>query len=540
MKIKNLSLFFGSQEIFNDINLEIPENEKIGIVGVNGAGKSTFFKLIMGKIEADEGAIIINKNYNIDYIPQVIEDEIDNLSIDVFSYIESGRPIKSLEKELHDLYENIGQEKNESKQKNLFKKVDKIEHKLKNYNYYNAEEDLLNIIYGMSIDDKILNSKISEISGGQKSKITFARLLYSNPDIMLLDEPTNHLDEATKNYVTNYLKNYKGSLFVISHDLVFLNEITTKILFIDKRNKKMELYDGNYDRFFKLHKEKEENLNKIIESQNKEEKKLEKFINKYSSSTGKRKRVVQDREKKLEKLILNKIENNPKQKQIKIDINIEKESSVIPLKVKNLYFKYDKNYIIHNLSFEINRGEKFLIVGPNGVGKTTLLKLIVNKLKENSGKIKFGTKVKIAYYAQEHEMLNKNKNILENFQDINISDKKLRNFLGRFLFYNDDVYKKIFNLSPGERARVSLAKIALSGANFLVLDEPTNHLDPETQKIIAQTFKDYKGTMLVVSHNPEFVDNLKVERLLILPSGKIHFYNIKTIEKYENINNLKK
>lgn len=540
MKIKNLSLFFGSQEIFNDINLEIPENEKIGIVGVNGAGKSTFFKLIMGKIEADEGAIIINKNYNIDYIPQVIEDEIDNLSIDVFSYIESGRPIKSLEKELHDLYENIGQEKNESKQKNLFKKVDKIEHKLKNYNYYNAEEDLLNIIYGMSIDDKILNSKISEISGGQKSKITFARLLYSNPDIMLLDEPTNHLDEATKNYVTNYLKNYKGSLFVISHDLVFLNEITTKILFIDKRNKKMELYDGNYDRFFKLHKEKEENLNKIIESQNKEEKKLEKFINKYSSSTGKRKRVVQDREKKLEKLILNKIENNPKQKQIKIDINIEKESSVIPLKVKNLYFKYDKNYIIHNLSFEINRGEKFLIVGPNGVGKTTLLKLIVNKLKENSGEIKFGTKVKIAYYAQEHEMLNKNQNILENFQDINISDKKLRNFLGRFLFYNDDVYKKIFNLSPGERARVSLAKIALSGANFLVLDEPTNHLDPETQKIIAQTFKDYKGTMLVVSHNPEFVDNLKVERLLILPSGKIHFYNIKTIEKYENINNLKK
>ena len=536
MKIKNLSLSFGVHEIFKNVNLDIPENEKVGIVGVNGAGKSTFFKLIMNKLQADEGKIIINQDYNIDLIPQVLEDEINDLSIDVFSYLESGRPIKELENNLQKLYEDIGIEKNDFKQKSLFKKVDKIEQRLNYYRHYQAEEDLLKIIYGMKIDDNLLNSKLSEISGGQKSKITFARLLYSNPDIMLLDEPTNHLDEDTKIFVTNYLKNYKGSLYIISHDIEFLNEITTKILFIDKIPKNMELFDGNYDRFLKLNNEKEKNLSRLIEIEEEKERKLQSFIDKYSSSSGKRKRVVQDREKKLEKLLNNKIEVIRPLKQVKIDVEIETKSSIIPLKIKNLYFKYDKNYIIHNLSFEIERGEKFLVVGQNGVGKSTLLKLIVDKLKPNSGEILLGTKVKIAYYAQEHELLEKNKTIFENFNDVDITDKKLRSFLGRFLFFEDDIYKKVSTLSPGERARVALAKISLSKANLLILDEPTNHLDKDTQKIIAETFKDYKGTMLVVSHNPEFVDNLGIERVLLLPSGKIYFYDRKIVKKYEKIN----
>ncbi len=405
----------------------------------------------------------------------------------------------------------------------------------KNY-YLEAEEDLLKIVYGMKIDDTLLNSKLSDLSGGQKSKITFARLLYASPEIMLLDEPTNHLDEDTKAFVTNYLKEYKGSLYVISHDIEFLNEITTKILFIDKRTKKMELFDGNYNKFIKVHNEREKTLNRLIEIEAEKEKKLQSFIDKYSSSSGKRKRVVQDREKKLEKLKREKIEVIKTQKQVKVDMDIENESSIIPIKAKNLYFKYDKNYIIHNLSFEIERGEKFLIVGQNGVGKSTLLKLIVKNLEPNRGEINYGTKVKLAYYAQEHEILEKNKTIFENFNDVDITDKKLRSFLGRFLFFEDDIYKKVSTLSPGERARVALAKISLSKANLLILDEPTNHLDKDTQKIIAETFKDYKGTMLVVSHNPEFVDNLGIERVLLLPSGKIYFYDRKIVEKYEKIN----
>ena len=272
MKIKNLSLSFGVHEIFKNVNLDIPENEKVGIVGVNGAGKSTFFKLIMKRLEPDEGKIIIKEDYNIDLIPQVLEDEVSDLSIDVFSYLESGRPIKKLEADLQKTYEDIAKEQSENKQKLLFKKVDKIEQKLQFYRYLEAEEDLLKIVYGMKIDDTLLNSKLSDLSGGQKSKITFARLLYASPEIMLLDEPTNHLDEDTKVFVTNYLKEYKGSLYVISHDIEFLNEITTKILFIDKRTKKMELFDGNYNKFIKVHNEREKTLNRLIEIEAEKEK----------------------------------------------------------------------------------------------------------------------------------------------------------------------------------------------------------------------------------------------------------------------------
>ena len=254
--------------------------EKVGIVGVNGAGKSTFFKVIMKRLDIDEGKIIIKEGYNIDLIPQVLEDEVDDLSIDVFSYLESGRPIKELEEALQNTYNEIAQEESEKKQKLLFKKVDKIEQKLQFYRYLEAEEDLLKIIYGMKIDDKLLSSKLSDISVGQKSKITFARVLYSSPQIMLLDEPTNHLDEDTKTFVTNYLKNYNGSVYVISHDIDFLNEITTKTLFIDKRTKKIELFDGNYDNFIKLHKEREKTLNRLIEKEQEEEKKLKNFIDK--------------------------------------------------------------------------------------------------------------------------------------------------------------------------------------------------------------------------------------------------------------------
>ena len=204
MKIKNLSLSFGVHEVFKNVDLDIPEDEKVGIVGVNGAGKSTFFKVIMKRLDIDEGKIIIKEGYNIDLIPQVLEDEVDDLSIDVFSYLESGRPIKELEEDLQNTYNEIANEESEKKQKLLFKKVDKIEQKLQFYRYLEAEEDLLKIIYGMKIDDKLLSSKLSDISGGQKSKITFARVLYSSPQIMLLDEPTNHLDEDTKKFVTNY------------------------------------------------------------------------------------------------------------------------------------------------------------------------------------------------------------------------------------------------------------------------------------------------------------------------------------------------
>lgn len=539
MNIKDLSMSFGMQQLFNNINIKINDDEKVGVVGVNGAGKTTLFKIMLGKENADTGKIEFKNNSRVEWLPQVIDDELPSQDITTLEFLLSARPIQQLNIELQQCYEGLSKPNSEEIQKKIFYKIDRIQEQLDYWEQYTAETTLLKIISGMKIDDELLDKKITELSGGQKSKIAFAKLLYSKPEIILLDEPTNHLDKETKDYVINYLKNYKGSVYIISHDIDFLNEITTKTLFLDKVRKTFELYDGNYDSFLKLHSEHEKAILRQAEIQQQEVDKLKNFIDKYSSSSGKRKRMVQDREKKLEKLLKEKIDISPAQKEAKIEINMERESSKIPLKVNNISFSYDKEAdvnIIDNLSFELKRGEKFLIVGKNGVGKSTLLKLIVGQLKPDKGSIEIGNKTDIGYYAQEHELLDNAKSILENFKEFNISDSKLRSVLGRFLFTGDDVFKQVSVLSPGERSRVALAKLSLAGTNFLILDEPTNHLDPQTQKIIADTFKYFEGTMLVVSHNPWFVDNLGIERTLVMPDGNISYYKSEEVEYYSNLN----
>ncbi len=535
MIIKNLSLSFGTQIIFEDINMHIPTTGKIGVVGVNGAGKTTLFKLIKKEILPDKGEIIYGNNDRIELLPQVISDEISSLDITVLAFILSGRPINELELKMQNLYDELAIS-NGSEQKGILNKINKVQQKLDYFDYYEADSILLKIIEGMNISYELLDKKLSEISGGQKSKIAFAKLLYSKPEILLLDEPTNHLDKDTKEYVINYLKSYKGSIFVISHDIDFLNQVTDKTLYIDKRTHKMSLYNGNYDIFKKLKEIQEETLIRQAEIQQREEKKLRSIIDKYATASGKRKKMAQDREKKLEKLLDKKIELVPNQKQMNLEMTFKRDSSNIPIKIKNLSFKYDKNSsknVIDNLTLDIYKGEKFLIVGQNGAGKSTLIKLIVGKLVPDSGVIEIGSKTDIGYYAQEHELLDNSKTILENFSDIDIDTKKLRSVLGRFLFYDDDVFKSVGILSPGERSRVALAKLSVKGSNLLLLDEPTNHLDPETQKIIASTFKTFKGTMLVVSHNPEFVNNLGIERVLVLPQGKISYYDKNILDYFQ-------
>lgn len=539
MFIKNLSISFGMQELFKNINLHIEKREKVGIIGVNGAGKTTFLKIIMGIIEPDEGEIIVENGLRIALLPQIIDDEIPSMDITVFDFLLLGRPIDELNQKLQSVYKKIAAEQDPIKQKKYFNEIDSLTKMLEYWEHYNAESTLLKIINGMNIPSSLLDQKLNTLSGGQKSKVAFARLLYSNPELILLDEPTNHLDNESKEYVINYLKNCKSSVFVISHDIDFLNKVTTKTLLIDKRTKSFILYDGNYDNFKKLSEEHEKVVARQSEIQQMEEEKLRTFIDKYASSSGKRKKMVQDREKKLERLLKDKIEISPILKKANIEMTVSRESTNTPLKIQGLCFKYDKNApqnILDNLTFSLDKGEKFLIVGKNGVGKSTLLKLIIGQLTPDNGEIELGSKTDIGYYAQEHELLDNEKNILENFSDVNISKKELRRVLDRFLFYGDDIFKKISILSPGERSRIALAKLSLSGANFLVLDEPTNHLDPDTQAIIAETFKTFPGTMLVVSHNPNFVDNLGIERTLILPSGQISYYNKKTVEYFQQLN----
>lgn len=534
MKIDNLSLSFGTAEVYKNLTVEFNQNDKVGIIGVNGAGKTTLFKLILGELTPDAGTITLSSK--IGYLPQVIEDNFDK-EMSVFDYLLSARPIKELENKLTNLYEQIATEKNEHNLKKYMKDITKVEDELTYYEQYNAESELLKIIAGMNIDDTLLDLKLKNLSGGQKSKIAFARLLYSKPETLLLDEPTNHLDLDTKDYIIEYLKNYKGLILVISHDTSFLDEITNKTLYIDKNKKTGTLYNGSYSKYEKIKKERELATSRLHDKQQKEEEKLKEIIARYIRGNEKKANIAKDRQKKLEKLLSEKVEVEKKNKYTKFKINIKYPSYSIPISCNNLTFGYtEENLLYQNLTFDLIRGEKFLIVGENGIGKTTLLKLIMNILTPLEGSINISEKTLIGYYAQEHDLLNKEKTIKENFSDSGLTDYELRRFLGSFLFTNDDIFKKINILSPGERSRVALAKIALSGANTLLLDEPTNHLDPMTQLIIADTFKDYEGTMLVVSHNLEFVDNLGIERMLLLPSGRIMYYDKNVVLHYELLN----
>ena len=534
MKIENLCMSFGTQTVFDNISFQINNNDKVGIIGVNGAEKSTLFNILLGNLTPDSGTITLNTKINLGYLPQVIMDDVSNKEETVFEYLLEGRPIKELKEELNSLYEIIARTQDEYEVKKYYKKINRVSELLEYYDEYNAEGSLLKIISGMNIDDNLLDLKLKNISGGQKSKVAFARLLYSNPEIMLLDEPTNHLDLDTKDYIINYLKNYHGIILVISHDIEFLNEVTQKTLYVDKIKHNVEMYNVNYEKYIKIKNERDLAKKRLYERQQKEEEKLKSIIAKYIRGNEKKANIAKDRIKKLEKLESEKVELEKKNKYTKFNMKINRPSYSIPIKCNNLTFGYDEeNLLYENLNFDLSRGEKLLVVGENGIGKTTLLRLIMGYLKPLEGNIEITEKTDIAYYAQEHEILEPNKTILENFANFGLADYEIRRMLGSFLFSGDDIFKKVEVLSPGERSRVALAKISLTGANTLLLDEPTNHLDPMTQLIISDTFKNYKGTMLVVSHNLDFVDNLNINRMLLLPSGRITYYDRDIVMHYE-------
>lgn len=536
MQGENMFLAFGSETIYDDANFRIEEKDKVGVVGVNGAGKTTLFKIILKEERLDAGKVTIN-NKKIGYLPQEIS--FKDKEMIVLDYLYSARPIEKLEKELNNIYEKLPSVENKE-QTRLLKKAEKIQNELDSLHQYSAEDELLSIIDNMKIESDLLEMKVGDLSGGQKSKIAFARLLYENADILLLDEPTNHLDMKTKDFVINYLKSYHGMVLVISHDIDFLNEVITKIMFINKVTHKIKIYKGNYTEFKRLYAEEMLQKELRIKEQEREIKELSEVVKKAeqaSRTNHNLKRLGQSRKKMLDKKLEELETRDTEYKTVSMKVEPLEKSGKIPIEVEHLTFHYpNKNNLYYNLSFQLQRGEKFLIVGENGVGKSTLLKLILNNLSPIKGNIIYGYNVKIAYYAQELEILDEEKTILENVDNPHYNDLELRTFLGNFLFTKDDVFKKVKVLSPGEKARVALCKILLERANIIILDEPTNHFDPETQKIIGENFKNYTGTLIMVSHNPSFVEQIGVTRMLILPEGKIVEYQKELLHYYYYLN----
>lgn len=537
MKATDIYLKLGTETIYDDASFQINNLDKVGIVGVNGAGKTTLFKVILGQLELDAGELSIGKA-RIGFLPQEIKFE--NPELTVWEYLCEARPIAKINKRLEEIYVELAD--NSPQTQNLLREMSDLQEQLELLDCYNAETALLEIIEDMQIDDTLLNSKVGELSGGQKSKVAFAGILYGNPNLLLLDEPTNHLDASTKDFITSYLKNYKGTVLIISHDVDFLNKIINKVMFINKVTHKIKVYDGDYTNFKKRLLE-ERKLKEIrIQQQEKEIQKLEEFVQKArqaSRTNHNLKRMGQDREIKLEKKKAQLEKREKVYQRVNMNIEPKRSNSKVPLSVQNLSFHYpDKLNLYENLSFNLTDGEKFLIVGENGVGKSTLLKLIMGKLKPDKGTITFGGKTDIAYYAQELEILDESKTIFENVQNEHFSDLQLRNALGNFLFFGNQVFKEVHLLSPGEKARVALCKLLMQKANLLILDEPTNHLDPDTQSVIGENFGEYSGTILLVSHNPSFVEQIGITRMLILPEGKILDYNKELLDYYYLINSL--
>lgn len=517
MKASHLQLAYGNKVIYDDGGFNIENGDKVGIVGVNGAGKTTLFRIILGEQKLDDGEIDLG-GHRLGYLPQEITIPPEHDDITVWEYVASGRPVDKLQDQLNLEYEKLAKYPDSNA---ILERITNLQDLMDSYDLANFDYELLKILDKMHLSD-LVDRKMKELSGGQKSKVAFARTLFENADLLLLDEPTNHLDAETKKFVANYLRNFQGTVLVISHDIDFLNTVVDKILFVNKTTHKTKIYRGNYSEFRRQYASEKAAEDARITEQEREIKRLSEFVARARAAKRSNAALIgmgHQREKVLAKKLAELGTREQEYARVEMRITPAKEGSKTPLEVQNLSFAYPGGPQLYDrLSFSLTRGEKFLIVGENGVGKSTLLKLIVGELTPNSGSIILGHNTTIAYYAQELEILDERRTILENVQSYDFTDTELRSMLSNFLFYGDDVYKKVAVLSPGEKARVALCKILLQRANLVILDEPTNHFDPETQKIIGENLKDYTGTIIMVSHNPAFVEQVGTTRMLIVPS----------------------
>ena len=543
MKAEHLSLHFGATPLYNDCSFHFEDTDKVGVVGVNGSGKSTLFKIILGIEKLDEGNIEL-PGMRLGYLPQEIKINKSHDETTVWQYIAAARPVDDLQEQLNGEYEKLAKY---PESQAIMNRIMKLQDLIDSYDVANFDYELLKIVEKMNLQS-LIDMPMKNLSGGQKSKVAFARVLFENAGLLLLDEPTNHLDVETKEFVANYLRNYRGMVLVISHDVEFLDTVTNKTLFLNKTTHKMKAYNGNYTTFRRQYAEEKAEQDRRITEQEREIKRIQEFVERARNAKRSNTALIRQghvREKMLDRKMAELEVREQEYQRVALNVSPNKQSGKTPLEVQNLTFHYDdKAPLFEKLSFMLTRGEKFLIVGENGIGKSTLLKLIVGELKPDEGSIIFSQNTTVAYYAQELEILNEKETILDNVKSYDYTDTEMRSMLANFLFHGDDINKKVSVLSPGEKARVALCKILSKRANLIILDEPTNHFDPETQKVIGENFRDYDGTIVMVSHNPSFVEQVGITRMLVLPShepnkpalGIVKNYSREQLEYYYYLN----
>ena len=519
LSCNNISKEFVTGPVLKDVSFHINDNEKAAIVGINGAGKSTLLKIIINEMSADSGDVFLAKGAAIGYLAQHQNIDTEMTIFDVM--LEVKKDILELSDKMRDLEAKMKQAEGAALDA-IYEDYSRATHEFELKNGYAYKSEITGILKGLGFDEEDFNRKVNTLSGGQKTRVYLARLLLSKPDIILLDEPTNHLDMKAIGWLETYLKNFNGAVLIVAHDRYFLDGVAEKI--IELNNCKATTFLGNYTDYANKKKALREAELKAYLNQQKEIAHQEAVIEKLRSFNREKSiKRAESREK-----VLDKIERVNKPTEIdasmKISLKPHKESGKDVLNVENLTKSFDE-VLFENISFEIKKGERVAIIGGNGTGKTTLLKIINGLLLPDSGKIKLGTNVEIGYYDQEHQVLNADKNLFDEISDDYpyLNNTEIRNVLASFLFTKDDVFKLVGSLSGGEKGRLSLAKLMLSEANFLLLDEPTNHLDITSKEILEDALNNYEGTVLYVSHDRYFI-NKTATRILDLTNKQLLNY----------------
>lgn len=507
LQVNGLSKLYGAETILANIKLEVQTKDRIALVGRNGAGKSTLLKIIAGELSHDGGEIIKPKDVSIGYLAQntgletslTIWDEM----LTVFTHLQQ------METKLRRLEQEMGKEENFSNEaiyERLLADYDQLQLNYKDQGGYQYEADIRSILSGLGFPVETHQTTISTLSGGQKTRLALGKLLLTKPDLLILDEPTNHLDIETLTWLEQYLQGYPGAILIVSHDRYFLDKLVTQVYEIS--NKESRRFVGNYSKYLDLKSALYEQEMRRYEKQQDEIAKLEDFVQKNIARASTTKRA-QSRRKQLDRMeLLTRPLGDSKSASFHFDI--EKQSGNDVLQVKDATIGYDEDPIIENVTMRLTRGDSVALVGPNGIGKSTLLKSIVNKLPLLNGDVSFGSNVSVGYYDQEQANLTSSKRVLNELWDEYPlqPEKEIRTILGNFLFTGDDVLKPVSSLSGGQKARLALAKLMMQKSNLLILDEPTNHLDLNSKEILENALIDYPGTLLFVSHDRYFINRV--------------------------------
>lgn len=524
LSCNNLNKSFGIDTILENISFTVNEGDKVGIIGVNGTGKTTLFKILSGIYGYDSGDIYLGKGVEIGYLEQNTnfqsEKSIYEEVLEVFS------DLMEMENYIRNLELRISEESSNPNSKELDKLMNEYSHKLELFselNGYGYKSEVKGILKGLGFSDDDMQTPINILSGGEKTRVLLSKLLLKNPSLLLLDEPTNHLDSDAIEWLEVFLKQYKGTVIIISHDRYFLDQVVNRVFEI--HNKKLRTYNGNYSKFIELSKVEKELEVKKYEDQQKEIKKQEESIERLKAY-GREKHLkrARSKEKMLDKVeVLDRPDVHRKKASIKFSPSVSSGNDV--LEVKDISMGYGERILFKDINFNIYRGEKVALIGANGIGKSTLFKIIMNEIVPLSGSTKLGTNVHVDYFHQEQKTLNLDNTIIDEIWDDHpeLNQTTLRNMLGSFLFEDEEVFKKISTLSGGERARVAILKLILSNANFLLLDEPTNHLDIDSKEVLEEALLNYTGTLFTISHDRYFL-NTVVDKILVLDSEGITEY----------------